>query len=284
MSVFTFRRWHAVGLVLTAALSVAGASKAHEPADVASSLDDTTELDFTDLPPADVIEYVKARHDVVVADDVVLINSQRKARKSARHPSIAAQHQRLAEAKIEAALDEKTDLDFTDQPLSDVIEYLKGKHDIEIQLDKKSLTDSGVGGDTPVTRSLKGISLHSALSLILGEIDLDYAVRDEVLLITTKSAMRTMRGLRVYPIDDLVVTCEETDEDLKEDSHPNYQPLITAVRSALGKDAEAEVYAYSLTGSLVVNASFAGQRQVEKLLDLLRQVREQQSPIEDSPK
>ena len=110
-----------------------------------------------------------------------------------------------AEAKIAAALTEKTELDFTDQPLSDVIEYLKAKHEIEIQLDSKALADAGVGSDTPVTRNIKGITLRSALRLLLGELDLTYVIRDEVLMITTKTEAENILSTRVYPVADLVI-------------------------------------------------------------------------------
>ena len=110
-----------------------------------------------------------------------------------------------SEAKILAALDEKTDIDFTEQPLSDILDYLKERHGIEIQLDKKALTDAGLGSDVPVSRNIKGITLRSALKLLLGELDLTYVLRNEVLMITTKSEAENMLSSRVYPVADLVI-------------------------------------------------------------------------------
>ena len=109
------------------------------------------------------------------------------------------------EAKILAALDDKTELEFVDQPLSDVVDYLKERHGIEIQLDNKALTDEGIGSDTPVTRNIKGITLRSALRLMLGEMDLTYVIRNEVLMITTKTEAENMLSTKVYPVADLVV-------------------------------------------------------------------------------
>jgi hypothetical protein len=110
-----------------------------------------------------------------------------------------------SEAKIYDALGEKTEMDFSDQPLSDVIDYLKNRHEIEIQLDSKALADSGLGSDTTITRNVKGVSLRSALRLLLGELDLTYVVRDEILLITTKTEAENMLSTRVYPVGDLVI-------------------------------------------------------------------------------
>jgi Leucine-rich repeat (LRR) protein len=88
--------------------------------------------------------------------------------------------------KIVAALDEKTELDFADQPFTDVIDYLRQRHDIEIQLDNRSLGDAGFATDTPITFKLKGITLRKTLQKLLGELDLAFAVRHEVLLIGAK--------------------------------------------------------------------------------------------------
>ncbi|MGH7140902.1 MAG: hypothetical protein ACREHD_34665, partial [Pirellulales bacterium] len=109
------------------------------------------------------------------------------------------------EEKILEALDERTELDFLDQPLEDVMEYLKQRHGIEIQVDNKGLAEAGIGSDTPVTRTLKGITLRSALKLLLGELDLTYVIRNEVLLITSKAEADNMLSMRVYPVADLVV-------------------------------------------------------------------------------
>ncbi|HET6880288.1 MAG TPA: hypothetical protein VFI31_09040, partial [Pirellulales bacterium] len=102
------------------------------------------------------------------------------------------------------------ELDFLEQPLTDVMDYLKQRHGIEIQLDTKGMIEGGMGTDTPITRSVKGISLRSALKLMLGELDLTYVLRNEVLLITTKSQADNMLSTRVYPVADLVIPIAPT--------------------------------------------------------------------------
>ncbi len=108
-------------------------------------------------------------------------------------------------AKIRKALDEKTKIDFTDQPLQDVITYLHDLHGIEIQLDLKALEDASIGPDTPVTRNLQGITLRSALRLMLGALDLTYIIKNEVLLITTPDKAANELNTKVYPVADLVM-------------------------------------------------------------------------------
>ncbi|HVA48300.1 MAG TPA: VWA domain-containing protein [Pirellulales bacterium] len=109
------------------------------------------------------------------------------------------------EMRILQALDEPTEIDFAEQPLSDVVEYLKQRHGIEIQLDEKALADAGTASDTAITRSIKGITLRSALKLLLSELDLTYVIRNEVLMITSKTEAENMLSTRVYPVGDLVI-------------------------------------------------------------------------------
>jgi hypothetical protein len=113
-----------------------------------------------------------------------------------------------AEARILAALDEPTTLEFTETPLQDAIDYLKAKHKIEIQLDSRALEDVGVASDTPVTRHVSNIKLESALRLLLEDMDLAYRIEHEVLLITTQDKAEGPDGMitRTYPVGDLIET------------------------------------------------------------------------------
>ena len=48
--------------------------------------------------------------------------------------------------------------------------------------------------NTPVTRSIKGVTLRSALNLLLDPLDLTYAVQNGVLMITTESEARKLKS------------------------------------------------------------------------------------------
>jgi hypothetical protein len=84
---------------------------------------------------------------------------------------------------LEAALSEKTDLDFADQPLSDVVDYLSQRHNILIRLDADAFRRAGIPTDVRVTRSIKGITLSSALGLMLEPLDLTCLAQGDTLLI-----------------------------------------------------------------------------------------------------
>lgn len=122
-----------------------------------------------------------------------------------KYAAVDLARQRGAEAKILAALQEPTTLEFIDTPLSDVIEFQKDLHGIEIQIDNRALLEVGLSSDTPITRNVKGISLRSALRLMLRDLDLTYVIRDEVLLITTPEDAASNVITKVYPVADLVL-------------------------------------------------------------------------------
>ena len=130
---------------------------------------------------------------------------QLSARRKERYSAVDLKKRGSAEKKIEDALDSSTQLEFIETPLQDVIDYLKEMHQIEIQIDNRALSDVGIDSSTPITKNLKGISLRSALRLMLREQGLTYMIQDEVLLITTPEEAETRLSTKVYPVADLVL-------------------------------------------------------------------------------
>ena len=92
-----------------------------------------------------------------------------------------------AEERINEALQSSlkaTGLDFTEQPLEDVVNFLQEEYEIPIQLDIPALEDAGLTSDEPVTISLQNITLRSALRIMLKNLQLTYIIQDEVMFIT----------------------------------------------------------------------------------------------------
>jgi hypothetical protein len=99
------------------------------------------------------------------------------------------------EASIRAALDQNTDFNFTEKPFYGVIDDLQRRHGIEIELDLRALDDASIPRDTPVTRSIKGVTLRSALNLWLDDLDLTYVVQNGVLMITTEAEAQKLQRM-----------------------------------------------------------------------------------------
>ena len=111
-----------------------------------------------------------------------------------------------SEQRIYEALEKPVErFDFTETPLRDVIAQIEDSQGIPVEIDTKAFEDAGLDLMTPVTKNVSGISLRSALRLLLGELDLTYLVKDEVLLITTKDKAAENLVVKVYPVADLVL-------------------------------------------------------------------------------
>src|SRR5262249_27488369 len=115
----------------------------------------------------------------------------------------------LAGKKIEFLLADKIDLNFTDTSLNDVISQIGKQKNLAIQIDQEALKSAGIDpATTRVSRNLSGISLQSALRLLLQEFNLTTIIRDEVLQVTTKDKANSSLGIRLYPVGDFVAIAE----------------------------------------------------------------------------
>lgn len=144
--------------------------------------------------------------------------------------------------KIYAALQEPTQIEFIETPLQDALTFLRDQHDIRIVLDKKSLDDIGVSTDVPVTKRINGLSLHSALNLLLDDLDLTFAVWSESLLITVPARAETLLEVRIYNVQPLIGENEDS------------SALLTAIATALDFHSPAA----SGGGIFAVNDQFGG--------------------------
>ncbi len=99
-----------------------------------------------------------------------------------------------------------------------------------------ALDDVGLSTDTPITKSLSGLSLKSCLRLILRELNLTYVVRDEVLLITTPEEAEREQVTRLYPVSDLVLARDEAGQ-----TWADFDSLIQTVTSTVEPESWDEV-------------------------------------------
>jgi len=95
--------------------------------------------------------------------------------------------------------------EFNESPLRDVQRAIADEFRIPVEIDSRALEDAGLDLDTPVTQNTSGVSLRAALRRLLGNVDLAYIVKDEVLLITTKEKAEENLVVKVYPVADLVL-------------------------------------------------------------------------------
>jgi hypothetical protein len=114
------------------------------------------------------------------------------------------------EEKLREALNQPTDVNFTDQSLKDCIEYLAKARGIDIVIDQNAIDEGGNSADLNeenITLQLNGVTLRSILKLLLNGKDLTWLIEDEVMKITTTEAAEDEGSIkpRVYPVGDLVI-------------------------------------------------------------------------------
>jgi len=187
--------------------------------------------------------------------------------------------ERTANAKIEAALDASLRLSSDDAPLREVIDYVQQSTRIPIIIDTRGLDDAGITSDTPVTVHLRGVSLRSALRLMLRELDLTYRIDDGLLIITTPEEAENKSSVRVYPVADLLHPPRPSLFSARNDVSESYDELIELITSTIAMDSWSDVGgAGSIEPlpsqrALVISQTNEAQQDVANLLCAVRELR-----------
>jgi type II secretory pathway component GspD/PulD (secretin) len=105
---------------------------------------------------------------------------------------------------ITSKLNEKIQLNFDKTPLSETISFLQNYTGLNIVADPKALSEEGLSLSSPVTLTVNGITIKSALKLMLRPLGLTYKVEDEVVLITSPQASQAQTFARTYYVGDLI--------------------------------------------------------------------------------
>ncbi len=102
--------------------------------------------------------------------------------------------------RIETELKKQTEIAFTDSSLTDVVTFLSDYHNIPILIDIEGLTEEGIAPDTAVTRTLTGTKLESALNIMLSPLQLEYVIKNEVMMVTTAARATAAKEVLVYDL------------------------------------------------------------------------------------
>jgi hypothetical protein len=113
---------------------------------------------------------------------------------------------------VERALAKPVKIEFIETPLKDVAEKLSKQTGLNVLLDAKAINDAGGTVDMPITRQLAGISLKSALRLMLSEHELNFIdVNNSTLMITSAAVAKESFVTRTYEVHDLLRPASKND-------------------------------------------------------------------------
>jgi hypothetical protein len=181
------------------------------------------------------------------------------------------------EKEIQQALEKQISLHFEDARLIDVIKHIASSSNISFVLDHMGLEEEGLTSDTIVSIDLDGIRLKSALSNLLKPRRLDYIIEDEVLKITSKNRAQGPMNTVTYPVGNLLAA-PSTDH-----AAISSETLISLITSFVEPDSWSErggrgvIANYEKTHSLVVRQTDQGHEKIKKLLETLRDVKQDNS-------
>ncbi len=111
-----------------------------------------------------------------------------------------------SEMQIEKSLGQKVSLHFHDVPLTEVIRHIATVHGINIAMKSHAIETEGLTTSQPVTIDVDGITLRSALNLLLDQAGgLVYSIENETLMITNRLEQETKFEVITYNVADLVI-------------------------------------------------------------------------------
>jgi type II secretory pathway component GspD/PulD (secretin) len=194
------------------------------------------------------------------------------------------------EREIESKLRKTVTLNFTDAPLKQVIDDIRGWTDINIYIDQPALHQEGVNMEHLVSVKLEKVSLKSALNLILRQVHLTYIIKDEVLQITSESAARSRLERVTYQVGDLIIPIPNSSGNASIHESNATQTCEEQLIKLITKTVEPPSWSdmggpgtidwHPLTKSLVINQTPDVQEQILDMLNSLRRQQNQQVVLE----
>src|SRR5207244_7848838 len=142
---------------------------------------------------------VDSLHPLSIDPTIALQNKGRKPINVSTLTTIKNEKEREIYRRLESPI---SSLDYKDTPLKQILDDLQVTTAINIVPDEPALNETGISLDKPVTMKLEGVSLKSALNLLLHQVHLTYVVGDEVLKVTTEDRARGRLETKTYQVLD----------------------------------------------------------------------------------
>jgi hypothetical protein len=189
-------------------------------------------------------------------------------------------------SKVLAAPLKPSGFEFAEEPLENVVRFLRDEYDIPIQIDEPGLEDAGLTRDEPVTVAARNIALDSALRLMLKAKGLTYIIQNESLVLTTLDASDSQQTTCVYDVRDIVQALPRRKTPAGASAWADYDPVIGVITKCVCPDtwkengSKGDVRSIA-PGVLVIYQAPHVHEQVANLLNAIRQTLRQ--PVQHLP-
>jgi hypothetical protein len=159
-------------------------------------------------------------------------------------------------------------LDFTEEPLENVVNFLQDEYSIPIQIDELAIDAAGKTRDEPLTVRIQNVSLKSALRLMLKAKQLTYIIQDEALVVTTPDKAAADLVACVYDVRDIIGKNRGNKELIA--LVGTIQSCVVSGNWAVNGHGDAEVKPLQ-PGLLVISQTLAVHEEIGDLLSLIRE-------------
>lgn len=179
-------------------------------------------------------------------------------------------------AEITQKLRSRTTVNFDNTTLADAIDFLKHQANVHIEFDRAALDDLGLVTDKPVSLIAKGVTIHSALSLVLHPIDLTYTVEDGYVWITSRDRAAGKLKTRCHDARGVVDLPAEFDADQLDTEFDTLSELIVATIAPDSWDdvgGEGSIAVFPRKGVIVCSNTREVHAEVDAFLNVSRKVR-----------
>ncbi|MEX2176540.1 MAG: DUF4974 domain-containing protein [Pirellulaceae bacterium] len=186
------------------------------------------------------------------------------------------------EERLEQALARRGSLYVVDAPLHEVVNSLSQQFQTPIHISVKSLEALGIDTDTRVTRQIDSVPLESLLRLVLEDLDLDFTIRNNVILVTSRENLESpeMLDTRTYPVRDLVMWRVPGAKDEAHSWEADYVSLIEVITTTIEPTSwdalggPGSICEFENSAAIVVSQTRRVHREIENLLATLRKAKE----------
>ncbi|QDT88822.1 thioredoxin domain-containing protein [Gimesia algae] len=198
-----------------------------------------------------------------------------------------------AEHRLHQALMKEVSLNSEKIPLVDVLRSLQQSEGINLFIHSRGLEEEGVELKTPVTIHVDGVTLKSALNLILEPLQLAYQVRDNTLVITSHTRAQGKKVVISYPVADLAIPIPPggpvpfDEKALSARSSANDLDKLTKIIQTTVQPnswdkvgGTASIRPHDSTLSLVIRQSSQAHQEIAEVLAQLRRLQDLQVTVE----
>lgn len=115
-----------------------------------------------------------------------------------------------SEVKLLGALSRRVKLSLDESSITDALAIIGEDQAIPILMDRRAMEEINVDPDSEyVSLRVRDISLRSAMSLMLDQVGLTYAIKNEVLMVTTPDRARDLRFYNIASLERSGVSRDE---------------------------------------------------------------------------